>query len=339
MKIYDTSVKLKQRGSVIEARDLINLLWKYKLILIIIPLIFAIVAAIFNIYFVKPVYKTTFTIYVNIPSAYSTKYGNFTSPINNNIDYINLIKSNEVIEKTIASMGYNTYEVSIESINSRITIGEEDTSQNIFPIIVSGHDPQEIVDLSNKLYNTYIGHVDLIIKDRAINYFYNDFSVKLESDQSKLQSNNDLLRRYEDLIETTPQLIDQEGLLKAFSEASNYIVLDDITNPNYIELQNTLIETKKIIETTESNIATYNAYLEELELEKAALEKFYQEGGLGRFESSLLDTSDVFVLSQAMVPSDKVSPNLAANVVTAGLLGNILSIGLVFFRSYMKREI
>lgn len=225
------------------------------------------------------------------------------------------------------------------SINSRITIGEEDTSQNIFPIIVSGHDPQEIVDLSNKLYNTYIGHVDLIIKDRAINYFYNDFSVKLESDQSKLQSNNDLLRRYEDLIETTPQLIDQEGLLKAFSEASNYIVLDDITNPNYIELQNTLIETKKIIETTESNIATYNAYLEELELEKAALEKFYQEGGLGRFESSLLDTSDVFVLSQAMVPSDKVSPNLAANVVTAGLLGNILSIGLVFFRSYMKREI
>ena len=137
MKIYDTSVKLKQRGSVIEARDLINLLWKYKLILIIIPLIFAIVAAIFNIYFVKPVYKTTFTIYVNIPSAYSTKYGNFTSPINNNIDYINLIKSNEVIEKTIASMGYNTYEVSIESINSRITIGEEDTSQNIFPIIVS----------------------------------------------------------------------------------------------------------------------------------------------------------------------------------------------------------
>lgn len=181
--------------------------------------------------------------------------------------------------------------------------------------------------------------MDLIIKDRAINYFYNDFSAKLESDQSKLQSNNDLLRRYEDLIETTPQLIDQEGLLKAFSEASNYIVLDDITNPNYIELQNTLIETKKIIETTESNIATYNAYLEELELEKAALEKFYQEGGLGRFESSLLDTSDVFVLSQAMVPSDKVSPNLAANVVTAGLLGNILSIGLVFFRSYMKREI
>ena len=168
---------------------------------LILTLIFAVGAAVFSVYFISPTYETTFTIALNVPEAYNTKYGDFESPIKNNIDYINLIKSNEVIEKTILDMGYNLGEVSVESISNRVVIGKIDKDQNVIPITVTGNDPHEIVEISNKLYKNYEENVDLIIKDRAINHFYKDYTVKLETSNDKLQSTNELLASKNQLIQ------------------------------------------------------------------------------------------------------------------------------------------
>lgn len=339
METYESSANLKQKSSEIELRDLITILWNHKIMVLILTLIFAVGAAVFSVYFISPTYETTFTIALNVPEAYNTKYGDFESPIKNNIDYINLIKSNEVIEKTILDMGYNLGEVSVESISNRVVIGKIDKDQNVIPITVTGNDPHEIVEISNKLYKNYEENVDLIIKDRAINHFYKDYTVKLETSNDKLQSTNELLAKQEELINTTPKLIDQEALLKTLSESSDYIILDDIINPNYTNLENTIVETKKTIGSLQNNIATYETYIEELSLEKESLNKFYEAGGQGKFESDVLDTSDVFVLSQAMVPSDKLGPNITMNVVIAGVVGSILSLFIVFFKAYLKKEI
>ena len=107
MSTHERNTKTEQNKVEFDLRDLIIYLWRHKIIVIIITLIFTIAASIISNFFLTPTYTTTFTIATNIPGAYNTKYGEFSSPINNNIDYLNLIKSNEVIEQTITRFLFN----------------------------------------------------------------------------------------------------------------------------------------------------------------------------------------------------------------------------------------
>ena len=202
-------------------RYLIIILWNHKFLILGSTLLFVLGATLISNLLIKPEYKTTFTIVANVPTTYTTKYGEFSSPIKSNSDYINLIKSNEVIEKSIIDMGYNSSEVTMETISDNIFIGETEQGQNVFPITVTGNDPVKIVELSNTLYDNYMAYIDLMIIDRAVAHFYNDFTVKLYTSKNDLRSNKYLLAEYEKLLENTSEVIDQEALLNVLSEGSH----------------------------------------------------------------------------------------------------------------------
>ena len=77
----------------IDLRQLIMALWNRKIMIIVVTLLFALVAGVFSKFFIKPVYSTRISIVANIPEIYVTKYGEYTLPIKENGEYINLIKS------------------------------------------------------------------------------------------------------------------------------------------------------------------------------------------------------------------------------------------------------
>lgn len=339
MDTQDYKIKTLQSKRDIDARDFILFFWNHKFIVITITLLFTIGAILISSFLISPSYTTTFTIATDVPKTYKTKYGEFPSPISKSIDYVNLIKSNEVIEDTISDMGYNIEDVTFESMSTRITIGEVDPSQSVFPITVTGSDPYEIVDLANTLYSSFIDHVDLIIKDRAINHFYNDYAIRLDSDKDSLESTNDLLVRYEELIATTSAIVDQEELLKVISDTNDYIFLHDALNPNYIALQTDIFETKKAIETITSRIKSNTVLLEELSKEKEALNSFYLQDDNETFDTDLISTSNSFIISEPVVPNDKAGPDVRIYTLIGGFGGFALSLFLVFLKGYIKKEI
>ncbi len=321
----------------IELRDLIMILWNRKIMIIAITLIFALLAGIYSKFFIVPTYSTRFSLVINIPEFYNTKYGDYSLPIKTSTEYINLIKSNEVIRETIEDLGVDQ---GIGSISSRISFEEPASeTQRIFHINVSGSTPEDALTLANALYENYIEYIDVMMMDRAVNHYYNDFSVRLNQNEAQIESDKDLLERQIKLMESTPKTIDQKSALEEIPNTNDYIILENIINPNYTEMEYRVLEIQQNINLLENENELYFKYLEELTAEKEKINEYYTNEQEGQFESRIADNMDIYRISEPILPSGSSSSNTMRNVVIAGLLGGMVSVFVAFFMAYWKREI
>ena len=333
-------VKYKPYKDEIELRDLIMILWNRKGLIVAITLIFALLAGLFSKFYITPEYSAKFNIVANIPEAYTTKYGEYILPIKSNSEYINLIKSNEVIRQTIIDLGYSTDEVSVQSINNSVSFEQPaNDTQRVFQVNVSGSSPESAYNLANALYENYIRFVNIMVQDRAINYYYNDYTVKFNQNEAEISSNKDLLTRHEELLAETSKTIDQKSAMAEIPNTSDYIILENIINPNYTQLEFKVIEIKENINILESENSTYSMFLEELSAEKEKINEYYANNKEADFESTIIDNLDIYRLSEPLLPTGKTGPNISRNVVIAGLLGGMISVFTAFFLAYWKREI
>ncbi len=339
METNKTNVNNQSHKDEIELRELIMVLWNRKILIIVITVIFALLAGVFSKFFITPEYKTQFSMVVNIPDVYTNKYGEYTLPLTTNSEYVKLMKSDGVVKEATKKLGYAEGEVSVAGINSRIAIEDTGEGQTVFPITVSGQDPDKIVELANALFDSYVSFIDIMIKDAAINHYYNEFTVKYSANLSKLESSKDLLARQERLLESTPITINQKDALEEIDNTRDFIILENIINPNYTHLEYNILEIKQEINSLESSNVEYNRFIEELGASKEALEEYYSNGLNGEFETEVINTVEVSKLSDPIKPSSKSSPNIKRNVVIAGLLGFMVSMFSAFFLAYWKREI
>lgn len=339
MSTNKIDVNKKNYNDEIELRDLIMILWNRKIMIIAITLIFALLAGLFTKLMVAPVYSTSFNVVARIPSTYNTKYGEYTLPITSTSEYINLMKSSDVLNQTAKDLSNDSNQVSAQSISGRISFGTANDGQSIYQVNVTGSTPEEAVSLANALYENYVEYIEVLIKERAINYYYNDFKVKYGQNEAKLQSNVDLLARYEALLESIPQTIDQKAAMEELPNTNDYIVLENIINPNYTHLEHNILEVKQTINILENDNAQYSIYLEELEAEMAKISEYYAGDRDGVFETDIIDNMDIFKLSEPVVPASPSGPSTMRNVVIAGLLGGMIGVFAAFFIAYWKREI
>lgn len=337
---------IQQYEDEIDLRDLIMVIWKKKLVIISVTLVIAILAALISKFILTPEYETNLNIVVSMPETYITRYGEYKLPISSNGEYIKLIKSNDVIVNTIRDMEYDTKIVSVQDLKDRITIGEISTNativQNSFTVTVSANNPEESLKLAQHLYQNYIDFMDVMMKDRAVSYYYKDFTVQAESLENQLNKTREILAKNEGLLANTPETINQEAAAAELkNDTTNYVVLENIINPNYTTLEASIIENKQMIFDLESSIELYKGYMEELEVEQVALDKYYQSGKTGRIEASIMDVVEVSIYqpSEPVAPTRKSSPSTLVNTVIGGVLGGILSVFVVLFKAYWKKEI
>jgi capsular polysaccharide biosynthesis protein len=337
---------INQYEDEIDFRKLVMVLWKQKIMIISVTLILAILASLFSKIILSPVYKTNLNIVISMPETYTTRFGEYKLPIATNGEYIKLIKSNDVIVNTIKDMEYDTQVVPVQNLMDRITIGEISTNttiiQNSFTVTVSANNPEESLRLAQHFYQNYIDFMDVMIKDRAVSYYYKDFTVQLESLEIELNKTHEVLAKSEELLANTPETINQEAAAAELqTDTTNYVILENIINPNYTALENSIIENKQMIFDLESSINMYEKYLEELKVEQVALDKYYQSGKVGKIEASVMDVVDasIYQPSEPVAPTYKSSPNTLKNTVIGGVLGGMLSVFIVLFRAYWKKEI
>lgn len=331
----------------IDLRELIMALWIRKKMIICITLVAAIIAGMFSMFVLSPVYNTKLNIVISMPEIYNTRYGEYKLPIKTNQEYINLIKSNDVLIDTLNAMGYNSEEVSLESLKKQISVGQNDTKTediNSYEVTVSSDSPEESLKLAQTLYSTYLDFIDAMTKERAVNYYINQFNVELKSLENSLENTKELLKRNEELLAQTPLFINggqaNIEIQSQLNSTSDFIVPVNTVNPNYIKIESDIIENKQYINNIESSIIKYNSYLGELDDEMVAINKYYRTGEADRLESSVIGVVGTYVYlpSPPVAPTQKTSPSNSLNTVIGAALGGMLGVMIALFQEYWFKE-
>ena len=330
----------------IDLRELIMALWKRKKMIIGLTLVIALLAGLFSKFIISPVYNTKLNIVISMPETYNTRYGEYTLPITSNQQYINLIKSNDVLINTIESMGYDLEEVSLESLQKRISVTENDAktgNTNTFEVTVSADNPEESLNLTRTLYSNYIDFVDAMTKERAVNYYISLFNVELKTLENSLESTKEILRRNEELLAQTPKFMGGQANIEIQTQLNSntdYVVPVDSVNPNYIKIENDIIGNKQSINSIENSMMKYNEYLDELDDEKLAINKYYWTGETEELQSSVVGLVETYVYlpSPPVAPTQKTSPSNALNTVIGAVLGGMLGVMIALFQEYWFKE-
>lgn len=327
----------------IDLRELIMALWTRKKMIIGLTLIAALIAGFFSKFVLSPVYDTKLNIVMSMPEKYNTRYGEYILPITTNQQYINLIKSNDVLNNTIKDMGYNSVEVGFESLRDRVAVAVNDAKAgnvNSFEVTVSADNPKESLQLAQTLYSNYLDFMDVMTKERAVKYYINLFEVELRTLENLLTSTQEILKTNEALLAQTSQFINGaranleiEGQINS---SMNYVVPIDTVNPNYIKIESDIIANRQSINTIENSIITNNKYLVELKKEITAINKYYRTGEAERLESSIAGLVETYVYlpSSPVAPTQKTSPSNAQNTAIGAVLGGILGIMVALFQEY-----
>jgi len=332
----------------IDLKELIMALWKRKKMIVCLTLVFAILAGMFSMFILSPVYDSKLNIVISMPEDYSTRYGEYTLPITTNGQYINLITSNVVLINTISDMGYDSAKVSLDNLKKRIAIENYDTKtdmvQNSFEVTVSANNPEESVKLAQTLFENYIEFVDVMTKERAISYFINNFNMTIETLENSLKSSREILSKNEELLAETPQIIAKgEASLEIqtkLTDTSDYVVPVNTINPNYIKIENDIVGNKQEINRIENSIKMNNQYVSELGVEQQALNKYYETGRAKKLESSVIGVveTSVYLPSPPVAPTQKTSPSNALNAVIGAVIGGMLGVMVALGKEYWFKE-
>lgn len=326
-------------------RNILKILWKRKIKIVSIIIVFTLIAGLYSRFIISPVYLTKLNIIVNMPETYATQYGEFKLPITTNEQYINLIKSNEVIQNTIREMEY-AREVTVEGLKERITINEIVSNvnkvQNNFSITVSGETPEDSLKLAQTLYNNYIGFLNSMLYERAITFFNNEFKVQIESARMLLATKEAELKRNQELLKEIPQTINQKAAMEDTKvTASDFVVLENIINPNYTSLQNTIMLNQQDINRAQITISDYTSYLDELIDVKTDLDKYYETGDLSHIINDVFDivSVNIYLPSEPVAPSRKESPSNVKNALLGGIAGGGMGVFGILLAAYIRREL
>ena len=319
----------------IDLKELFMVIWKGKKIIITITLIFAILTGIVTMFFIDPIYESKLDLIVNIPETFNTKYGEYKMLMSTNEQYINLIKSNDVIKNTMKDMNYDMSKSSIESFSSKISITKDDKKPNSFTIKVLANNPDEALQFAINLYKNFISYLNLTIKTRSADYFINYYSTELGKDEDSLKSNNILLEQYKKMLDKIPQTINQKDALSSVNINSvDYVVLENIINENYKKVELDIINQEQVIYNLENKITLSKQYLDELNLIKSSIAN---NGELVSDYFNVVDES-VHLTSEPISPSNKTSPSTTLNVIIGAVIGGLISVIYVLIKKYWFTE-
>ncbi|MGF7144116.1 capsular polysaccharide biosynthesis protein [Anaerotaenia torta] len=323
-------------------KDLLMVCWKRKYSIISITMVFTVLAGIISVFFISPVYDTSANIIINMPENYHTRYGDYILPLSANDQYLQLLKSNEVLLNTIEDMQFSQ-EVTVNELSKRISIKAADKDSTSFTFVVSADTPEESLYLANALYDNYIKFIDAMLKERTVNYFYNNFSVELITLETTLTKEQLLLQENQKLLSQIKREYKTANLdvIDYLGKDGNYILPEDTINPNYIRVESDIISNQQKINDLISSINIMKQYLSQLEEEKESIVNYYKNGKTENITVNLVSIvdSNIYMPSELVAPTQKTSPSNARNVVIGVVLGGMMGVFVVLFRAYWKNEL
>lgn len=341
-RTYDDAISLK---------ELILVTIKGWKCIFICTVVVMLLALIYIIGITKPVYESSISGVISIPETAISKYGTYTFPSDNKMDYLNVVTSYEVLSKTIDMLSLKH---SVSTLRDQITIGTV-PDQNTFTITAKSRTPESARELVKTLTVNLVDELSVQYKINAIDFFMRELTVVERQLQDEILKQEKLLETQKiqleklDKIVTLKRLLVDDPILAAsiannkgvdLASLSDEVMYEEMLNPNYVDLEAANIELEKSIQSTKVSLEEKLMFQQELESEVENINLYYTTGDQNIIQNGTLDIirSRININKTASYNDSPVSPNKVLFLSVAIILGLMIGVICTLFKHYWKQS-
>jgi len=326
----------------ISLREIIEIIFKGKWIIIVVTVAAMIIAGIVSIFVISPTYEANSIVRVGAPTQENVK------PLDINT-FIESVKSDTAINRIIEKLELDPSVHTISSIRNQIQV-EALKDVNIMKIKVKGNDALLITNMANMLAYELGYRIEITNRSQSIvedQRKLKDITDEINSSKGQLEEAKKQLKSIPEK-QTTRQTIGDNPLLTSVAQESSKKSTSDLldiemqsetVNPAYTTVQ-TQIATISInltkLTTDESNLkARINESSERIKILETQMEK---EKLSVKKSDRLLDGAQAIFVSPAFQPNNPIGPNKVLNVAIAAIVGLMFSTLFIFLRNYLRNS-
>jgi capsular polysaccharide biosynthesis protein len=333
----------------ISLKELILILIKNLKIILICTAMALVIALVYLFGIAKPVYESSVSGIISIPQTIESKFGTYTFPSINKMDYINIVTSHEVLSKTKEILGSDS---SVEGLRSRISIVSE-KDMNGFSISVLSDTPENARILAKTLSKVLIEELEYRYKENAIEAFLRDLDVSSKQLAENIKTNQLVLEGLEDQLTKVDPVITLKKMLTSnptlaaeianqrgvdLADLSDEVMYEEYINPNYTELEAVVIETKTALNSTKVLLESKELLINELNKEAEGMQLYKTTGDASKLNNSTLDIlrSKILINDTPSFSMNAVSPKKTLTLAIASIFGLMVGVFVAFFKNYWK---
>lgn len=296
------------------------------------------------------VYEATIEGTISVPESASTRYGSYSLPTTNKMDYLNMIKSNSVVAKTLNDLELE--EASDSGFSNSITIETEEDSTR-FSLIVTGPSPDAAILRINTLVENYLQEIKVYFKENAINKFISALNRRQDTLlETKEYNEMHLVQLEEDFTDVSPvitlqKLMSSDPLYAAeiakdrgirLEDVNDEMMYEEVINPHYSEIQGEIIGLRKSLQNIERSLKRDGEHLEELKSEKVKIDRYHQTGDFTDAHLEVMDVinSNIQFASSPSYNDSPIEPRKLLILAISLVLGGMLGVFAAFFKEYWE---
>lgn len=298
------------------------------------------------------VYEASLEGTISVPGSASTRYGSYSFPTTNKMDYLNLVYSNAVIQETIDELGLE--EATVEGFRKAVTIETEEESTR-FTFKITGESPEDASNRLNVLVENYQDEIRTTYKEAALISFIRDYNVSAKNLEENLYQTqkqlDEIQTEFQDIepVITLRKLVTSDPVYAAelaqnrgvtLESLSEEMMLEEVINPHYNSLQGTIIDLRKEIQNIERAIEKNDKFTNELKAELSNVQTYILTG-----DASAMDPDMVNIMESSLhfsvvpdVPENPIAPRKALTLAIALVLGTMLGVFVAFFKEYWQNS-
>ena len=331
----------------ISLKELIMILIKGKMTILWVTLIVVLLAGIYMFFIAEEKYESSVEGTIAITETTISKYGEYTFPSKNKMDYLNVLTSEEVLKRVIANLNLKMSPRALESSISLVT--ELDSSS--FEIKVQAGSAELSERIVDELATVFIQTLNMNYKSYAVDLFIRDFYVKTRTDLELIEKQEkSIVALKEQLAASSPTITlkkiitsDPELAAKIASEKgvsleslSEDIMYEEISNPAYEKIEESIVLAEATLIDLKVNLEQNNKLYEELKTIEAEINTYYETGSTEPIGDGSLEfmKSKVAISSFVASSDDPVAPNKVLILAIGVVLGLMLGMFVAFFKSY-----
>ncbi|MGM8215078.1 Wzz/FepE/Etk N-terminal domain-containing protein [Bacillaceae bacterium W0354] len=302
----------------ISLREIIEALLNGKWIIVSITALFTIVAIIYSFIIADPVYESKATVIINKVEQPIGSLNEYVDNATSKEMVIDVMKSPEVIQKTIKDLNLDR---TISSLQNSLSVTAVENNEALVRIKLQGTDRELISNILDQL----IVNTRDSIKQSVDTYITSYQELYLEKMDEEQQQLNEFLQEYSELEKAVglPLLV----LFQQNAAGSEYIL-----EANEALLQ----ELRELDKETQIEYEQVNARINRANQQLQEFYNFYSDAVTA--QSLELVPERVSVFSNAFASVNPVKPNKMLNTAIALVLGLMVSVGVVFMREYWRNS-
>lgn len=195
-------------------------------VIIIVSIAFALVASAY--FLLRPgIYSAKSSFSISLNSEINTAYGLYNLKTIDPTHYLNVLEATNFKEKVLNNVeGINRKKITFEVEAEEVKVGPQNTEvvlANKFDFMVSGSNPEKLVDVNETALTTFLENIDRKIQ----NDMYNQFSSKL---QIQINNYGISIQIIEDLIAELKEGINSQIQIKTSNTSLKELIDDRLIN-------------------------------------------------------------------------------------------------------------